>query len=1732
MSTSAADGSEDVNDFLQRIKELGDKRDQEDEERNRKLEEEILQGRAERQARRAERARSISPTKSSPATTPTARTPTQSVAPIEILSPTRRDKSIDDATDQLTGSSPTKENSVPERSLSIKPTSPSSAMPSRNSPLSWQRRPESQASDRPRSRPLSMVATENAARSPRATPAFETDSEPTLTREQIAQSLAFKDPKWFRQTADRGLNSPAYRRNQVEDVDRSDHGSHTSRGVQMPGMATKTDTGETDRPTSPARLASRSRGSVSSGLGSPIVLTSAQRFDPPTPQTTSPALGRSSPDRMDRPPSPTKGMGGFVQSAMMKRSDSVSKRWSVTSPTGLTRGNSIASNRNSVDPSILASPPRDSSPKPPSRPTSSHSNAAVTQELHRPSTPSSMRSSMTTSMTNDKDGFAKPGLPASRSQTSLDKAGDDVSVEATSSGPETPVPSSPSRTMDPKRWSPTKSSWLESALNKPDTPKPKPAPAVHQQPAWMAEIAKAKQKSGSVDLGRSTTIKHEVKVGGLMRSPPPGGLSKPVAVGGLPAGFTAGLPRKGSVTTPTGSLNSTPVTRTPRSGSIDTPSPGDTRAKPDTPPKKDFRSVLKSRQLLSENTGKDEPEFKNVFGSLKKAQTQNYVAPDELKNNITRGKMALNVTGGPKKTERKDEFKEAILKKKEDFKNAQAEGKGVTRTGSIGSIGSASPIPEALMKRQSLTRSGSVSSVGADAEIDTPARKPSLQKETVTPARLQIKDSGIGGKLAGRLNPALAGLLARGPPSASSDVNAVPSLRPVSTNASAGSQDRPANGPQLTHMTKGRARGPKRKAPSAVAPSDQSAAVTSISPKPKETESASLDTKPSNTGEPLVKLEERKPSTPTESEAAEQHAVEPVEIKPVLLAGPVEALKSPIKSAETGLASPTKSLEPVEEVRPPIKSIETGQVSPSKKTMEGMKSPTKSIKTSLASPTNSLELVEVVKSPTKSIKTGLVSPSKTPEDAKSPIHSIKTGPASPVMAINSPPKSPLKPVEIPPTSPAKAPTGRPRSPTKVASIAEALKSPRSPKKADAEGPTSQPSSPRKLDMKRRSQFLQEAPNQNNKTEPQLEAPKPLSPAKLANAFETPLKPQESFLEPVEISTPQTKIEAPVTSPLLPPKVSQPYSVPSPSAVSPVTPKLTPAPLSPVKTKVPVQIETTSKDNDTTAKNPSEKSIESPRTKPDVDSEPVVSVKSARALWDSSASAGSTANPPRARSPIKLPTEEITAESQASVVRSSSPVKKMAIAKEIATANETKSSISVLQPIVVSNRPLPTVPTKGQFSPPSSAGLMPSASPTRSTDSPVPQTSEASTLLENFFVDRKAPPPYKVDTTRVLSSRPVQGQVVKSLQSAMYQLLADGKKQLVPSHQERFLFEGNMYLCIHCFETSAGKKLTEAYFWVGDDVPTATADMTNNFAQKEAKAAGAKLLKLQQGKETSEFIQALGGIIVVRRGSANKYDSLAPHILCGRSFFGQIAFDEVDFTAASLCSGFVYLISAPNGKAYLWKGKGCGIDELSCARLLGMDFGLTGEIEEVEDGSEPTSFLDLFGFGAQIPKSADHWRLKPNYSKYCGRLFCASGSGKAQARTSFGSQLFGSAVEQIVEVSPFNQADISPSNIYILDAFFEIYVIVGARSQSQYAAFHNALMFASEYGILAASMEDRPFVPITNCVMEGIPKDLKALFRKWTDGLTPTIVQSPTTPLGRGRSLRIVPLTAALEAMKS
>ena len=86
-------------------------------------------------------------------------------------------------------------------------------------------------------------------------------------------------------------------------------------------------------------------------------------------------------------------------------------------------------------------------------------------------------------------------------------------------------------------------------------------------------------------------------------------------------------------------------------------------------------------------------------------------------------------------------------------------------------------------------------------------------------------------------------------------------------------------------------------------------------------------------------------------------------------------------------------------------------------------------------------------------------------------------------------------------------------------------------------------------------------------------------------------------------------------------------------------------------------------------------------------------------------------------------------------------------------------------------------------------------------------------------------------------------------------------------------------------------------------------------------------------------------------------------------------------------------------------------------------------------------------------------------------------------------------------------------------------MVGSSARDKLDEFRTALYFAQEYGILAASMEDRPFVPVSTVVMEGVPRDLKVIFRHWRDERPPATASPKRAP-----SLRIMPLRTALEVV--
>jgi hypothetical protein len=265
--------------------------------------------------------------------------------------------------------------------------------------------------------------------------------------------------------------------------------------------------------------------------------------------------------------------------------------------------------------------------------------------------------------------------------------------------------------MDPKRWSPTKASWLETALNKPES-KPKPPP--NPQPAWKRGInnpTTAKSDKPGEDEGGDhvSSTKDDEKRSVLRGS------------SGNTLPDSKDTPGQGR---PVADLSSKP--------------------KPSGPPAQDLRGQLR-RPENAKSGSNTEPEFRSMLGKLRKTETKNYVAPDEFKNNILRGKAALNHTGGPQKSKRVDEFKESLISQKQAMKA----GGGSIRPGALidkkpDSTAATPAIPEAIARRQMMSRTGSVTSVTSPIEpLSKPKPQPDVRK---SPERIDLPHPESGSR--------------------------------------------------------------------------------------------------------------------------------------------------------------------------------------------------------------------------------------------------------------------------------------------------------------------------------------------------------------------------------------------------------------------------------------------------------------------------------------------------------------------------------------------------------------------------------------------------------------------------------------------------------------------------------------------------------------------------------------------------------------------------------------------------------------------------------------------------------------------------------------------------------------------------------------------------------------------------------------------------------------------------
>jgi len=399
----------------------------------------------------------------------------------------------------------------------------------------------------------------------------------------------------------------------------------------------------------------------------------------------------------------------------------------------------------------------------------------------------------------------------------------------------------------------------------------------------------------------------------------------------------------------------------------------------------------------------------------------------------------------------------------------------------------------------------------------------------------------------------------------------------------------------------------------------------------------------------------------------------------------------------------------------------------------------------------------------------------------------------------------------------------------------------------------------------------------------------------------------------------------------------------------------------------------------------------------------------------------------------------------------------------------------------------------------------------------------------------------IDTQAVVTAQRDDFGKLKTLRRSIQEIAGDGKLVNLPAQEEHVLFESSMYICTHVYGSASGSRISEVYLWAGAEVSDAAADDAFVLAKRVAKEAGAgqrsapSITVIRQAREPAAFCQALGGILIVRRGSRAS-TSTKPYVLCGRSHMGHVAFDETDRNLTSLCSGYPYIVVKPvslqHTRVFLWKGKDCSPEVLGSARLISMDLDSSGSITEVEQGNESADFLSVFPPGTPLPDPSFGEQTTP-IDLPTPRLFridaleprrssssflwatslisrartsasrptsSASNSSSTLAPADQGAQQATPRIEA-TELLPFTQSDLEPEHISILDANQAIYVLPGPLFNTSHhwqTLLAQACMFANEYAMLVASVEKRSAVPQAEMWIEDIPREARMVFRRWGD----------------------------------
>ncbi|XP_017057093.1 LOW QUALITY PROTEIN: gelsolin [Drosophila ficusphila] len=291
-----------------------------------------------------------------------------------------------------------------------------------------------------------------------------------------------------------------------------------------------------------------------------------------------------------------------------------------------------------------------------------------------------------------------------------------------------------------------------------------------------------------------------------------------------------------------------------------------------------------------------------------------------------------------------------------------------------------------------------------------------------------------------------------------------------------------------------------------------------------------------------------------------------------------------------------------------------------------------------------------------------------------------------------------------------------------------------------------------------------------------------------------------------------------------------------------------------------------------------------------------------------------------------------------------------------------------------------------------------------------------------------------------------------------------------------------YVLTYNFEANNGDTGAIIYVWQGAKAPLAAKERAFEEGLAAAVLQNGLLVLTSQGHEPRHVYKVFKGKLLT---SYTALPVTAQLFRIRGTVESDIHASEVPADSSSLASGDAFaLLSGKSHRIFVWNGLGASAFEKKAALDRFARYWDDAELEQVEEGAEPEEFWEELNGEGQ-------------YDRSLGDI----GAPLLEPRL-FHCRLSSSGLVRVEEVAKYEQEDLDPDDVMLLDAGDEIYLWVGSGASEEENA--RILDMAKRYIRVEPSARSMDTVSLIRVPQGKEPQVFKRMFPSWDDNYWQTL----------------------------